>query len=244
MKLEYGDDKFPTGRLLESSIGRNWRGLFVERRSHPAGDLPTFVLKYSEVALLLRGPTTVTRQADGMHQRTPGACGAIWIGQAGLREDFVNFSHSVDEMLHLPERPFAILETDYDLQKFSTASLRYEAGFYDPLLEQIADAIPCEMRMETSCGGLLIDALSTSLVARLLHGYSNLSPKPINAPAARKGLDGPRLQRVQAFIEAHLEEEITVADLASTACLSRFHFARAFKTAIGRTRSNISATIV
>ncbi|MGO8917299.1 MAG: AraC family transcriptional regulator [Stellaceae bacterium] len=236
MELGYGDEKFPTGCLLESSVERNWHGLFVERRSHPRGDLPTFVLKYSEVALLLKGPTIVTRQADAIYQRTPGTRGAIWLGQAGVREDFVSFSQGEAEMLHiyLPERPFAILEADDDLQKFSAASLRYEAGFYDPLLEQIAEVILSEMRMETSCGGLLIDALSTSLVARLLQGYSNLSPKPIDASVVRKGLDRRRLRRVQAFIEAHLEEDITVADLASTACLSRFHFARAFKTATGK----------
>jgi AraC family transcriptional regulator len=76
--------------------------------------------------------------------------------------------------------------------------------------------------------------LSTSLVAHLLHSYSNLSPKPIDASTTRRGLDRRRLQRVQAFIEAHLEEDITVAALASTACLSRFHFTRAFKTATGR----------
>jgi AraC family transcriptional regulator len=211
--------------------------LFVERRSHPSGDLPTFELKYSEVALLLRGSTTITRQADSIYQRTPAARGAIWIGQAGLREDFVNFSDGGAEMLHiyLPERPFAILETDDDLRKYSKASLRYEAGFYDPLLEQIAEAILAEMRFETACGGLLIDSLSTSLVARLLHSYSNLTPKPIGTSTARKGLDRRRLQRVQEFIEAHLQEDITVEDLASTACLSRFHFARAFKEATGRT---------
>lgn len=236
MEPGYGDEKFPTGRLLELSVERNWHGLFVERRSHLAGDLPTFFLKYSEVALLVRGATTVTRQAGAMYQRTPAARGAIWIGQAGLREDFVNFSCDVDEMLHiyLPERPFAILDADDDLQKFSSASLRYEAGFYDPLLEQIAEVILSELRMQTSCGGLLINSLSTSLVMRLLNSHSNLLPEPIDISLARKGLDRRRLQRVQAFIEAHLEEDMTVTALASTACLSRFHFARAFKAATGK----------
>jgi AraC family transcriptional regulator len=236
VRLGYGDEKFPAGRLLESSVERNWPGLFAERRSHPAGDLPTFVLKYSELAMLLRGPATVTRQADSIHQQTSAVRGAIWLGQAGLREDFVTFSRDVAEMLHiyLPERPFAVLETDDDLQKYSTASLRYEAGFYDPLVEQIAEVILSEMRMETSCGRLLIDSLSTSLVAHLLHSYSNLSPKPIDASTTRRGLDRRRLQRVQAFIEAHLEEDVTVAALASTACLSRFHFTRAFKAATGK----------
>ena len=47
-------------------------------------------------------------------------------------------------------------------------------------------------------------------------------------------LDRHRLQRVLEFIEAHIEDDLNVATLASTACLSPFHFARVFKTATGK----------
>jgi AraC family transcriptional regulator len=36
------------------------------------------------------------------------------------------------------------------------------------------------------------------------------------------------------YIEAHLEGDLTIDHLASIAFLSRFHFARAFKIAVGR----------
>jgi AraC family transcriptional regulator len=36
------------------------------------------------------------------------------------------------------------------------------------------------------------------------------------------------------YIEANLEGDLTIAQLASVACLSQFHFARAFKLAIGQ----------
>ncbi|MHB8885088.1 MAG: helix-turn-helix transcriptional regulator [Methylovirgula sp.] len=48
-----------------------------------------------------------------------------------------------------------------------------------------------------------------------------------------KGLDPRRLQRVLDFIDDHLEDHITIGILAETACLSPFHFARAFKAAAG-----------
>lgn len=237
MRRGYGDAKFPAGRLLESSAGRNWHGLLAERRWHPPAELPTFLLEYTEVALLLRGPTTVTRQAGSIRQSSFATSGAIWIGEAGLREDFVRFSGGAAEMLHiyLPAKPFAVLDSDDDGQRFSGASLRYEAGFYDPLIEQIGEAVLSELHSETACGALLIDLLATSLVARLLHSHSNLSPPPHPRSGALRGLDPRRLRRVQDFIEAHIEENITVADLASTACLSRFYFARAFKRATGTT---------
>ncbi|QXX76572.1 helix-turn-helix domain-containing protein [Methylovirgula sp. HY1] len=48
-----------------------------------------------------------------------------------------------------------------------------------------------------------------------------------------KGLDPRRLQRVLDFIDDHLEDNITIGTLAETACLSPFHFARAFKATAG-----------
>ena len=46
-------------------------------------------------------------------------------------------------------------------------------------------------------------------------------------------LDDVRLRRVLAYIEEHLAEDITVADLANVACLSIFHFTRAFAATMG-----------
>jgi AraC family transcriptional regulator len=46
-------------------------------------------------------------------------------------------------------------------------------------------------------------------------------------------LDRPRLNRVLAYIEEHLAEDIALTDLAEVACLSIFHFTRAFSGAVG-----------
>jgi len=54
-------------------------------------------------------------------------------------------------------------------------------------------------------------------------------------PVEIKGLDRRRLFRVLDCIEANLEGDLTLDHLASIACLSRFHFARAFKAALGKT---------
>jgi AraC family transcriptional regulator len=46
-------------------------------------------------------------------------------------------------------------------------------------------------------------------------------------------LDRARLSRVLGYIEEHLATDITVTDLANVACLSIFHFTRAFAGAMG-----------
>ena len=55
------------------------------------------------------------------------------------------------------------------------------------------------------------------------------------SPRARGGLPPRALRRVREFIEAHLEESISVQALAATVGLSMFHFARAFKQSEGVT---------
>src|SRR6266446_2017321 len=57
-------------------------------------------------------------------------------------------------------------------------------------------------------------------------------------PRIRGGLPPRALRRVREFIEAHLEENIGVQVLASTAGLSMCHFARAFKRSEGVTPHN------
>ncbi|WP_425988667.1 helix-turn-helix domain-containing protein [Afipia sp. DC4300-2b1] len=48
-----------------------------------------------------------------------------------------------------------------------------------------------------------------------------------------KGLDRRRLIRVLDFIETNLENDLDLDRMASVACLSRFHFSRKFKQAVG-----------
>ena len=54
----------------------------------------------------------------------------------------------------------------------------------------------------------------------------------VSARATQAGLDRRRLTRVLDYIGYNLEDDLTLAGLASIACLSRFHFFRAF--AVGR----------
>src|SRR5262249_18360292 len=113
-------------------------------------------------------------------------------------------------------------------------SLRHDGGFHDPLLAEIAFAIMSELEHETAAGKLLAETLALSLMARLVQNHAGAGPTGHVSPAVREGLDPRRLARVLDYIEANLEGDLTVMRLASVACLSQFHFARAFKAAVGQ----------
>jgi AraC-like DNA-binding protein len=99
----------------------------------------------------------------------------------------------------------------------------------DPLISQLVSTIANEME-----GGfldhILADALNTALavqITRLCSDPRATSLEPSN------GLSRERLTRVCDYIEVHLDDRLTLADLAGVACLSPYHFSRSFKQAVG-----------
>src|SRR5258708_26981151 len=90
------------------------------------------------------------------------------------------------------------------------------------------------MRTKPAGGRVLAETVAVSLAARLMHSHSGLSSDKGFGQRSNQGLDRRRLARVRDYIDANLEGgNLTIARLAKVACLSQFHFARAFKAAVG-----------
>ncbi len=102
----------------------------------------------------------------------------------------------------------------------------------DSLIQQIGFALLEESKSETPAGNLYTDSLIQTLTLHLLKNYSNAAAVQENTSG---GLSGYKLKRVQEFINANLEEDLSLAELAEVADLSQFHFARAFRKSTGQT---------
>jgi AraC family transcriptional regulator len=105
-------------------------------------------------------------------------------------------------------------------------------NFYDPLISQLVSTIANEME-GSSLDHILVDALNTALAAQIIRrcgdpaAISDYSLEPSN------GLSRQRLKRVCDHIETHLDDRLTLTDLAVVASLSPYHFSRSFKRAVG-----------
>lgn len=227
--------KYTTGTLIGTSAGRGWNGLLAERWSNSEGDLGEVEVRDTEVIVLLRGKLPVRRRGDGKLEHCHAVPGTIWLCPDGVREDMIHLYGEVRESIHL-FLPAALLsatafkEIGIDPDK---VGLRYEGGFRDPLIEQIAWAIRTEMLDPAPAGKMLVETLAAALGVHILRHRSNAKPASVPLPTARGALHPRRLRRVTDFIEAHLGEDLTIERLANEACLSPFHFARAFKAATG-----------
>jgi AraC family transcriptional regulator len=234
----YDIEKYGPAGLLASSADRGWSGLSAELRSHSDGVIAwKNTQPDTEICVDIRGSRSViTRRGGGIFDRTVAERGTIWLSPAGLQEEIIEISDPVPGILHiyLPSSAFLLDSLGADLDQSVIGSLRYESGFQDPLLAEIAYAIASELRTETSAGRLLAETLASTLAARLVQNHVSPSPARGIPRITPEGLDRRRLSRVLDYIEVNLEGDLTVDRLASIACLSRFHFARAFKAAVGR----------
>jgi len=97
----------------------------------------------------------------------------------------------------------------------------------DPLASQIASTIGNEMK-RGFLDRILADALNTALAVQITRHH--IDPSAI-ALTPSNGLSRERLQRVRDYIEAHLDDRLTLTELAGVACLSPYHFSRSFKQA-------------
>jgi AraC family transcriptional regulator len=236
--LSHGQEKYGTDGLLASSVERGWSGLSAELRSHRGGVIEWKNTQLdTEICVAIRGSRSViTRHGSGVRNRTVALRGTAWLSPAGLQEDFIQISDAVPEILHLylSRSHFSPDGLGVEVDRSVITSLRYESGFQDALLSEIACALATELRTPTSAGRLLAETLAAGLAARLIQNHVCPAPGRAFSRIMPGGLDRRRLTRVLDYIQAHLGGDLTIDCLARLACLSRFHFARAFKAATGQ----------
>ena len=233
-----GLEKYGSAGLLLSSADRGWSGLHAELRSHSEGVIAwNGTHPDTEICVDVCGNgSIISREGRDAGGRTVAQRGTIWLSPAGSQEGSINISKPVPGILHiyLPSRHFSPDNLDIDLDESLVPSLHQQDSFEDPLLAEMAYALVSELETQTAGGSLLADTLASSLAARLVQRHLDPLPARRLQCLGQNGLDRGRLWRVLDYIEANPEGDLTIDHLASVACLSRFHFARAFKAAVGR----------
>jgi AraC family transcriptional regulator len=224
--------------LLSTSEGRGWSGLSAQLCSVGKAVVP-WRTPQSEIRICIdvRGnKSLIARRASGVESRIVVRRGTVWLSPPGLQEGYVDISDEMNGILHiyLPLNHFAPGNLAINVDVSAIGSVRYESAFEDPLVAEIGCAVASELETETSAGHLLIEGLASSLAARLVQRYLTRVTGQTIVEFSRGGLDRRRLQRVMEFIEANLEGDLNLDLMASAACLSRYHFARAFKQAVGQ----------
>jgi len=95
----------------------------------------------------------------------------------------------------------------------------------DPQVEAIATMLLPEYQQGTR-SRLYIDSLANVLVVQWLRQYAT---RQSYLPVDKGGIPHRQLALVLDFVDAHLDQDLKLAELAQLLDMSQFHFSRLFK---------------
>ena len=229
MHIEWTPNTSQSPYLFRQSV--EWNGVRVHRAKVLPGRMLEHAANWHEINISVSGNLTTQKSSStGKIVITKGGAGNLCLTPAG---------QIVGAYWEKPLDNMGILLTP-EFVRTTAVENRFSADFEfkevyqdkDSLIQQIGFALLAESNSETPAGKLYADSLIQTMTLHLLKNYSNAASVQENING---GLSGYRLRRVQEFIDANLEEDLSLAELAEVADLSQFHFARAFRKSTGQT---------
>lgn len=226
----HGDQKYQNSeKLAEAS---DWPALSIEHRKFEAGRQQTPVPICTELVVLLSGGGMVCRAGNGEVQKSVARPGMSYLVPVGTQESHLELSDRM-ECLHLYLPPTLLDQSalaDFDIDP-AKVQIAYADGLTDQVLFHICSPLRDLLhRPRQPTDALFVEGIQVALAAHLLGHYSIDRWRP---PEKSPSLDPRRLQRVLDYIEASLNVDIRLEELAAQACLSPYHFSRLFREATG-----------
>lgn len=112
--------------------------------------------------------------------------------------------------------------------------LRQQQGAEDETMRLLVQALMPSLMRRDPGDEAFIEHLTLAMVAHLLRRYGETRMRGADGKPAGK-LSGSQLAKATEYVEAHLAQNIALADIAKHCGMSRATFARAFKAAMGMT---------
>ena len=110
--------------------------------------------------------------------------------------------------------------------------LRRYRKFADARLRGLATAVHAELIAGFPGGRLFLDSVEQAIAMALVSGHA-IGLRPVQM--YRSGLGSARLRRVKEFVDARMEDDLSLDDMARSVDLSTAHFARMFRKSTGET---------
>lgn len=217
---------------LLSSHRFGWQGYALEQHRLNESEMPTHSnLSHWVVLQESEGPVDIDSWLDGGSSRrvtrTSGDIGVRASGElAGWRW---NGSGSLLVLALEPER---VQYVAGELGVARPVELTPEVARRDVTMRHLMSAMRSELHSGCPGGNLLADSLATAIIVHLLRNYAVASPRLREYGGC---LPQERLHRVADYIEAHLDEDLSVGQLARVGSASTWHFGKLFKNSTGRT---------
>jgi AraC family transcriptional regulator len=218
---------FPVTTLLSSRTA-HWDGMALEKSRIvpcvvPDHEHPTHVLH-----LIVERTARSTAIVGGRTFSEPRVPGAVMLVPRGTRDRAV--LHDAFTIMSLALHPQlltrAVADTGRDIE------LPFKWNLVDRQIASVMLALCADLEDGMPAGRLFGESLGVALAVYLARRYAAHPPKEVRL---RGGLPTYRLRRVLDYIAAHLERDLSLADLADSAGMSPHYFAELFRQRLGTT---------
>lgn len=222
----------PQPAVLKSS---GWGNLHFEHHQQPKFDTPEHQANWHAIAYCPALPgsanTMGERWLDGKLATEARNQGDIAIIPAGISHR-CNW-HSCAQFTIVAIEPALLQQVGRDWVNPDRIELiPHYMTEQDSLLQGIVSTLREELETSKIAGRLLIDSLKTTLAIHLLRNYCTIQPK---LSSYENGLSKAKLQQVKEYINAHLDRDLKLIELAASVQLSPYHFLRLFKQSMAAT---------
>jgi AraC family transcriptional regulator len=216
--------------IVFSGASANWKDLQFTYSRQPAWYIPPHISSHHTLCINAGEAITAERTVDGQSQTIDALpTGDVGLYPANLRQSFQ--SHQESEAIHLFLDPSLLSRTATELGLKDGVALEPKlSSGVDPLIQQIAISLRTSLEIDGTITHLYADAMANALSVHLLTRYST-HKSPVKCPQG--GLSQQQLKQVLNHIQDVLDQEVSLAELASLVQLSPYHFSRLFKQSLG-----------
>ncbi|WP_439341802.1 helix-turn-helix transcriptional regulator [Vacuolonema iberomarrocanum] len=219
----------PSGPILSSQPGQ-WNGVHLSYYQHPPYEIPEVASKHHLILVHLEVPTQVEQWMGTEFQKIHFQVGSVLVVPAQTPHS-ANWD-AENRYLLLSLDPIAFLDMAQSVDNRTTAELLPHFTAAEPLIHGIGLSLKAELESGNLGGRLYADSLCTTLFNHLLRHYTT---KVAALPTLEGGLPRYRLRRVMEYVDAYLDRDLALAELAAIAQLSPNYFTRLFKQSTGLT---------
>jgi AraC family transcriptional regulator len=210
-----------------ASSGDKWKAITLEKHLADPDYVRTDFAVYSNLVHIFSGrPLTQEWRIDGRSYRVQNTAGSLMVAPKGIQASVraVRTESDVQWILELePGQSLDLLNG----KKFEPTP---QLNLRDPQAVRLVQLLQTEVENGFPTGNLFGETVGNSLILYLAQHYSTAAP---GQDQIRGGLPALRLKRVLEYIESNLSQDVHLGELAETAGLSEFHFAKLFKGSTG-----------
>lgn len=218
------------GQLTLQSPEAGWEGISVRGYKYAASDVPVPPMRDYMIVAYRRGATPMHRRFDSRWSHEDLVPGDVSL-LTRASESHWRWPEAIEVVhLYLTQEAVSTVCAQVFDRDIDDVALRDILKADDPVIHRIAMQIAAEAATGGIGTRLLVESLSAQLIVRLIRRHAEVI---FRSPGATGGLSPLQVQAIRDYVQDHIAENISLAQLAAAVSLSSYHFARQFRAATG-----------